>query len=174
MKKTFSLILLVFLSLAGFAQKEHLPFQGIPIGGDIVSFSQQLSAQGWQYSEHLTEESRRQCSVFSGRYAGMEAALVALHRSETKTVYQLMLMIHVGSKAALDAQLSQLQDSLLQEHKHSTCTTSTDEVGNPATTIQVFGPDQKTLLGSITLLEHLEGKECILIISYDDAANTNK
>lgn len=101
MKKTFSLILLVFLSLAGFAQKEHLPFQGFPMQGDIIGFEQQLASAGWVYNEGLTVSSQQDCRVFKGRYHGSEATLMVLYTADTKTIHKLMLMMFADNKPAL-------------------------------------------------------------------------
>ena len=85
MKKIMLLCLLAFICAPGFSQQaQHVVFKGIPLGGDLDTFRQQMLEKGFALNDRRTN-SAGSCS-FVGKFAGDFVEVNCLFAPETNTV----------------------------------------------------------------------------------------
>ena len=122
MKRQVVFTLMMFFSVAIFAQEGHLTFKGIPINGNLNSFVTKLKQKGFSvvHSENGT-------SMLSGDFAAVKGCTVIVSEHESGVVNRVAVMFPDKENwSMLYNEYSNLKDMLTQKY------------GEPASVEEVF------------------------------------
>lgn len=158
--------------MAGNAQHaQHVLFKGIPLGGDINSFRQQMLEKGFALNDRRTD-ALGSCS-FVGKFAGDFVDVNCIFSPETKTVCKVGVDFKKWT-VALDgkAGVSRSQQNLRFEQLS---TSISNNYGKPARDIKGARGGMERMAvwnvpgGSINLVLHnLQGKYVTLSLLFSD------
>ena len=107
MRKIYLAILFAFMSVALYAQSEHLKFKGIPIDGPIAQFEKQLLKEG--FSINISGE-------IVGRFAGYDDARVALVDNSEGEVYRVAVVYFLQDWPLLETRYRALKSMLISKY----------------------------------------------------------
>ena len=93
MKKFITLIFAFVMSMAAFAQSEHMKFMGIPLDGTISDFQSKLLAKGATQNSRLNAQYPFGVVAFNGVFKGENANFFIYHGKESDIVYRAKVSI---------------------------------------------------------------------------------
>ncbi|MBE6339462.1 MAG: hypothetical protein E7069_01825 [Bacteroidales bacterium] len=94
MKQIITLVMLL-ISVAAFAQTEHLKIMGIPIDGNITSFQSKLQQKGFVFKSNKSTPGEREVyKQYSEKFAGRNCSLFVSYDRNTKIVYDVQVCYH--------------------------------------------------------------------------------
>lgn len=102
MKKFITLFLAFVLSMAAFAQSEHMKFMGIPLDGTINAFQSKLAAKGIIPNVSENKNIPVGCRAFKGIFAGYKAYIYVYYDEKTKIVYSAKVCISMMDEGILE------------------------------------------------------------------------
>lgn len=112
MKKVIILLMTCLMSLSMQAQEEHLKFMGIPMGGSLKDFHQELVEKGLKRTIKLDTGWQ-----YEGIFAGYESTIQVLYTAKSRLVKGVGVSIKCYSEANMETISESLNNSIKSKYE---------------------------------------------------------
>ena len=119
MKRFLTFFFAVAITLATFAQNNHMKFMGIPLTGSINSFQTKLTAKGIKVHSKLNSSIPVGVRAFKGDFAGYSSTIYVYYDKTSKIVYRAKVCIEKTDKSLLERAYNDLKDMLEAKYSDS-------------------------------------------------------
>jgi hypothetical protein len=117
MKKFITLFFAFVMSMAAFAQSEHMKFMGIPLDGTISDFQSKLLAKGATLNSRLNAQYPFGVVVFNGVFRGENANFFIYRGKESDIVYRAKVSITKKYEEKFEAKYDELKKYIRATYK---------------------------------------------------------
>lgn len=113
MKRLFSVIVAIFISICSFAQSEHLTFKGVPIDGTLNACAKKMKKAGFEYFGKDNG-----IVIFKGDFAGFSKCTICVCSVQSLDLVNRITVFfeYTESWSDLYAAYSQLQEMLKNKY----------------------------------------------------------
>lgn len=111
MKKFFLIVMMLMLTLTGFAQQTHLKFMGIELDGTVSTFQTKLQAKGVTVSRQNNQYPAGM-RAYDGIFSGKKAQIIVWFNPRTKQVYRAKAIINRYGKDMIEQLREDMENKL--------------------------------------------------------------
>ncbi len=171
MKKLATILFLIFITISGYAQINHMTFMGIPLDGKINKFEKALKNKGVKRYSYKDKTSSDNFRYYQGVFSGEQAKIVVYYVEDSKIVYRAKAVIECSSEDDVKEKFERFKLDLSTKYYQGDLT-ELEQDGFPAISLRIPSEDSAFDLGYINVYVSKNLFSFYLHIDYNDFINS--